>query len=113
MNGSDRRTEAACPCPAARDSLYTPVRVVELDLEAPGELRSPGGSGPADPDGRVLALVRLHGHPLGLVTATGTPGDRAGLRRALVDAARLAAPPPPPPPPPAPPGPPPPPPFLN
>jgi GT2 family glycosyltransferase len=92
MNGSDRRTEAACPCPAARDSLYTPVRVVELDLEEPGELRSPGGSGPADPDGRVLALVRLHGHPLGLVTATGTPGDPAGLRRALVDAARLTAP---------------------
>ncbi len=87
MNGSDRRTAAACPCLAARDSLYTPVRVVELDLDEPGELRSPGGLGPADPDGRVLALVRLHGHPLGLVTATGTAGAPAALCRALVDAA--------------------------
>ncbi|MER5635343.1 glycosyltransferase family A protein [Kitasatospora sp. NPDC002227] len=87
MNGPDRRTAAACPRPAARDSLRTPVGVAELDLDAPGELCSPGGLGPADPDGRVLALVRLHGHPLGLVTATGAPGDTAGLRRALVDAA--------------------------
>ncbi|MFC5667124.1 glycosyltransferase [Kitasatospora misakiensis] len=87
MNGSDRRTAAACPRPAARDSLYTPVRVVDLDLDEPSGLRSPGGSGAVDPVGRVLALVRLHGHPLGLVTATGTAGDSAALRRALVDAA--------------------------
>ncbi|MCG6496115.1 glycosyltransferase family 2 protein [Kitasatospora sp. A2-31] len=87
MNGSDRRTAAACPRPAARDSLYTPVRVVDLDLDEPSGLRSPGGLGADDPAGRVLALVRLHGHPLGLVTATGTAGDTATLRRALVDAA--------------------------
>ncbi len=87
MKGSDRRTAAACPCPAARDSLYTPVRIVELDLDEPSGLRPPGGPGTVDPDGRVLALVRLHGHPLGLVNATGTPGDPVGLRRALVDAA--------------------------
>ncbi|MGW6912423.1 glycosyltransferase family 2 protein [Kitasatospora sp. NPDC054939] len=87
MNGSDRRTDAACPRPAARDSLYTPVRVVELDLDEPSGLRSPGGLGTVDPSGRVLALVRLHGHPLGLVTATGTAGEPAALRRALVDAA--------------------------
>ncbi|MER6399631.1 glycosyltransferase family 2 protein [Kitasatospora sp. NPDC059973] len=87
MNGSDRRTAAACPRSAARDSLYTPVRVVDLDLDDPSELRSPGGLGTADPVGRVLALVRLHGHPLGLVTATGTAGDSAALRRALVDVA--------------------------
>ncbi|WP_345329416.1 glycosyltransferase family 2 protein [Kitasatospora aburaviensis] len=87
MNGSDRRTAAACPRPAARDSLYTPVRVVDLDLDEPSGLRSPGGLGADDPAGRVLALVRLHGHPLGLVTATGTAGDSATLRRALVDAA--------------------------
>ncbi|WP_329562920.1 glycosyltransferase [Kitasatospora sp. NBC_01266] len=87
MNGSDRRPNPACPRPAARDSLYTPVQVVELDLEAPGELRSPGGQAPTGPDGRVLALVRLRGHPLGLVTASGAPGDRAGLCRLLVDAA--------------------------
>ncbi|GHH63547.1 hypothetical protein GCM10018781_13190 [Kitasatospora indigofera] len=87
MNGSDRRTAAACPCPVARDSLYTPVRIVELDLDEPSGLRPPGGSGAVDPEGRVLALVRLHGHPLGLVKATGARGDLAGLRRALVDAA--------------------------
>ncbi|MER5866310.1 glycosyltransferase [Kitasatospora sp. NPDC002040] len=87
MNGIDRRTAAAYPCPVARESLYTPVRVVELDLAEPGELRSPGGTGPAILDGRVLALVRLHGHPLGLVTATGSADDPVGLRRALVDAA--------------------------
>lgn len=87
MNGIDRHTRAAYPRPAARDSLYTPVHVVELDLAEPGELRSPGGTGPATPDGRVLALVRLHGHPLGLVTATGNADDQVGLRRALVDAA--------------------------
>ncbi|MFC8451100.1 glycosyltransferase [Kitasatospora sp. NPDC057223] len=87
MKGPDRRTAAACPCPAARDSLYTPVRIVELDLDEPSGLRPPGGPGTVDPDGRVLALVRLHGHPLGLVNATGTPGDPVGLRRALVDAA--------------------------
>ncbi|MEU6235446.1 glycosyltransferase family 2 protein [Kitasatospora sp. NPDC047058] len=87
MNGSDRRTAAACPRPAARDSLYTPVCVVDLDLDDPSGLRPPGGLGAVDPVGRVLALVRLHGHPLGLVTATGTAGDTAALRRALVDAA--------------------------
>ncbi|MEV4555453.1 glycosyltransferase [Kitasatospora sp. NPDC049285] len=87
MMGPDRRTGTACPPPAARDSLHTPVAVVELDLDEPGEVRSPGGRGPADPDGRVLALVRLHGHPLGLVKATGTAGHRAALSRALVAAA--------------------------
>ncbi|MEY9847202.1 glycosyltransferase family 2 protein [Streptacidiphilus sp. MAP5-3] len=87
MSGRDRRSAAACPCSAARESLYTPVHVVELDLDRPNELRSPGGASPVVPNGRVLALVRLHGHPLGLVHATGRPGDSAGLRRALVAAA--------------------------
>ncbi|WP_344466999.1 glycosyltransferase [Kitasatospora kazusensis] len=64
-----------------------PARIVELDLARPGELRSPGGAAAA-PTGRVLALVRRHGRPLGLVTATGTPGDPAGLRRDLVEAGR-------------------------
>jgi GT2 family glycosyltransferase len=87
MNGVDQRTDAACPRLAARDSLYTPVRVVELDLDRPWELRAPAGQGPARPDGRVLALVRLHGHPLGLVSATGARGHEADSRRALVAAA--------------------------
>ena len=86
MNGYDQRTDAACPCPVARNSPYTAVQVVDLDLDAPDELRAPGGTGPIDPDGRVLALARLHGHPLGVVTVTGPPGDAAGLRQALVDA---------------------------
>lgn len=87
MNGSDRSTGTALRRLVARDSPYTAVRIVELDLADPGELRSPGCAGPVEPDGRVLALVRLHGHPLGLVTATGAPGDPAGLRRALLAAA--------------------------
>jgi GT2 family glycosyltransferase len=87
MRGHDRRSAAACPCLAARDLRYTPVRVVELELDRPQELRAPGGLGPVVPSGRVSALVRLHGHPLGLVQADGAPGDPAGLRRALVAAA--------------------------
>ena len=87
MKGSDRPADAACPCLVARDSPYTPVRIAELDLDEPGAPRSPGDTGPVDTEGRVLALVRLHGHPLGLVTTDGATGDTAGLRRALVDAA--------------------------
>jgi GT2 family glycosyltransferase len=87
MRRHGRRSEAACPCLVARDLRYTPVRVVELELDRPHELRAPGGLGPVVPSGRVSALVRLHGHPLGLVQADGTHGDPAGLRRALVDAA--------------------------
>ncbi|MFE1320645.1 glycosyltransferase family 2 protein [Kitasatospora phosalacinea] len=87
MNGRDRRRPAACPPPAAPASPHTPVTVVELDLAEPGEVRSPGGRGPAAPDGRVSALVRLHGHPLGMVHATGTSGRPAALARALVAAA--------------------------
>ncbi|MEV7024092.1 hypothetical protein [Kitasatospora sp. NPDC093558] len=85
MEGTGRRTAAACPRPAARDSLYTPVRVVEPDPDEPGAWYAPGGRGAADPPGRVLALVRLHGHLPGLVTATGTAGGGAALHRALVD----------------------------
>ncbi|WP_031055990.1 hypothetical protein [Streptomyces ochraceiscleroticus] len=82
MHGFGRRTATACPWIAARYSLDTRVRVVELDLAPTGEPRSPAGPGADDLDGRVLAWVRLHGHPLALVHATGTPGDRAGFRRA-------------------------------
>ncbi|MFB7947543.1 glycosyltransferase family 2 protein [Kitasatospora phosalacinea] len=87
MNGRDRRRPAACPPPAAPASPHTPVTVVELDLADPGEVRSPGGRGPAAPDGRVSALVRLHGHPLGMVHATGTSSRPAALARALAAAA--------------------------
>ncbi|MEE1787366.1 hypothetical protein PUR71_31355 [Streptomyces sp. SP17BM10] len=86
MEGTDRRTEAACPRPAARYSLHTPVRVVEPDPDEPGASRAPGGRGRVDPAGRVSASVRLHGHLPGLVTATGTAGGPAAPHRALVDA---------------------------
>ncbi|MFJ1751324.1 glycosyltransferase family 2 protein [Kitasatospora sp. NPDC088134] len=79
-NGGDRRGRAP-------GRPHAPVTVVELDLDDPGEVRSPGGRGPADPDGRVSALVRLHGHPLGMVHATGTSGRPGALARALVAAA--------------------------
>ncbi|MER7398132.1 hypothetical protein ABT381_21800 [Streptomyces sp. NPDC000151] len=87
MHGFGRRAATACPWIAARYSLDTRVHVVECDLTSPGEPRSPDSSGADDVDGRVLALVRLHGHPLGLVHATGTPGNRAGHRRASAAAA--------------------------
>lgn len=67
-----------------------PVRVAELDLARPTELRRPGLDEVITPTGRALALVRRHhGSPLGLVTAEAALGDPDGLRRALVaEAAR-------------------------
>ncbi|MFI8992812.1 hypothetical protein [Streptomyces sp. NPDC053542] len=81
MHGFGRRTATACPWIAARYSLDTRVHVVGLDPAPTGEQRSPAGSGADDVDERVLAWVRLHGHPLALVHATGTPGARSGHRR--------------------------------
>lgn len=89
MHGFGRRAATACPWIAARYSLDTRVRVVGPALAPTGEQRSPAGPGLGDVDGRVLAWVRLHGHPLALVHATGTPGDRAGLRRAPAAAVPL------------------------
>ncbi|MEU9117679.1 hypothetical protein AB0D04_39595 [Streptomyces sp. NPDC048483] len=74
MTGLGRRTAAACPGLAARETLYTPAPVVELDPTA-------------NRDGRVLALVRQQGHPLGTVSAHGVLGDTDGLYRAPADAA--------------------------
>lgn len=51
---------------------YTPARIVDIDLAEPGEFRPPGSLERIRPEGRVLALVRLHGHPLGMVSTTGT-----------------------------------------
>ncbi|MEW1909162.1 glycosyltransferase [Kitasatospora sp. NPDC085895] len=64
-----------------------PAAVVDLDLAHPSELRVPGGAAAPPPaGGPVLALVRRHGHPLGLVTTTAAPGDTPGLRAALLAA---------------------------
>jgi hypothetical protein len=67
MNGCDRRAEPACPCHAARESPCAAGRV-------------------NDPDRCVQVMERPHGHPLGVVTATGRPGDTAGPRQAPVAA---------------------------
>ncbi|MEV7024091.1 glycosyltransferase, partial [Kitasatospora sp. NPDC093558] len=58
----------------------------------PARLRLPSGDDATGAAGRALALVRLHGHPLGLVSATAADPD--GLHLALTEAARteLAAP---------------------
>jgi GT2 family glycosyltransferase len=77
--------------PMPTDASYTPVSVVDIDLARPYEFRLPGNRGPIRPGGPVLALVRLHGHPLGLVPAAD---DRHGvdspreLWRAVADTAR-------------------------
>ncbi|MGI5404073.1 glycosyltransferase family 2 protein [Streptomyces sp. CA-135486] len=64
---------------------YAPTRVVDIDLAEPGEFHPPGSRERIRPEGRVLALVRLHGYPLGMVSATGTTPDE--LWRALANAA--------------------------
>ncbi|MEV5437075.1 glycosyltransferase [Streptomyces sp. NPDC052682] len=76
-------------------SWHVPVDVVDMDLSRPCEFRAPGGDGPIRPRRPVLALVRLRGHPLGMVAALGdpVPGDSAALWRYLADSAgRLSAP---------------------
>ncbi|WP_405804676.1 glycosyltransferase [Streptomyces sp. NBC_00210] len=74
---------ATVPVPVAPS--YSPVRVVDIDLAEPGEFHPPGSREQIRPEGRVLALVRLHGHPLGMVSATGT--SPAELWRSLANAA--------------------------
>ncbi|GAA2487765.1 glycosyltransferase family 2 protein [Streptomyces longisporus] len=78
---------AVRPAPA-----LAPVRVVDVDLARPGEFRLPAGPLLAEPQGPVRALVRLHGQPLGMVSAAD-PSGAAGLWRAVVHAAgrQLAA----------------------
>ncbi|MGW4804592.1 glycosyltransferase family 2 protein [Kitasatospora sp. NPDC004272] len=74
------------PAPAA-PSGETPVRIAELDLTRPGELRRPGG-GPCRLTGRqALALVRAAGRPLGTVTARAPEGHPERLGAALHAAA--------------------------
>ncbi|MFD8320000.1 glycosyltransferase family 2 protein [Kitasatospora purpeofusca] len=84
---------AAAPGSGSARSVLpsVPVAVAELDLEHPEVLRRPGRGAVFTPEGRVLALVRRHGRPLGLVTgepaADGEPGTATGPYRELVDAA--------------------------
>jgi GT2 family glycosyltransferase len=62
------------------------IRVVDVDLGRPGEIRSPAGPLPAKPRGPVRALVRLHGQPLGMVDAVNASGPD-GLWREVSRAA--------------------------
>lgn len=74
--------DTAASVPAAPE--YTPARIVDIDLAEPGEFCPPGSRERIRPEGRVLALVRLHGHPLGMVSTTG-PGP-VELWQALANA---------------------------
>ncbi|MEV6014942.1 glycosyltransferase [Streptomyces sp. NPDC051997] len=74
--------------PARSPRVRPPVTVVDIDLARPGEFRLPGDGGPARPQGRARALVRLRGRPLGMVSAGDTSGPE-GLWRALADTAHL------------------------
>lgn len=56
------------------DTAPAPARVVEVELDRPGEFRLPGHREPFLPQGRVRALVRLHGLPLGMVSAADAYG---------------------------------------
>ncbi|MFE1462166.1 glycosyltransferase [Streptomyces nigra] len=69
------------------EAPYTPVDVVDMDLARPHEFRPPGGQGSVRPRAPVLALVRLRGHPLGLVSATGGPDSPTELWLTLAEAA--------------------------
>jgi O-antigen biosynthesis protein len=66
----------------------TPVTVVDIDLSEPGRFSPPGNSGRIRPQGRVIALVRLRGHPLGMVGGSGA--SPAELWQILAEAARHA-----------------------
>ncbi|MFD6551515.1 glycosyltransferase [Streptomyces sp. NPDC058398] len=72
--------------PARSPVIRPPVPVVDIDLARPGEFRLPGDRGPARPQGQARALVRLHGRPLGMVSAADASGPE-GLWRALADTA--------------------------
>ena len=84
-----RPAPAAVPGPPLRlDPDQAPIEVAELelgeDLRAP-ELRRVGEPGPVPP-GRVLALARVGGRPVGLVQAEVGPGEDPAL--VLAEAAR-------------------------
>ncbi|MFE9650468.1 glycosyltransferase family 2 protein [Streptomyces sp. NPDC006365] len=85
---------ARLPVTSARaghaDASYTPARVVDVDLARPYEFRPPGGLGLIQPVAPVLALVRLRGHPLGMVATSGdttTTGGPDGLWLSVAESA--------------------------
>ncbi|MET9898924.1 glycosyltransferase [Streptomyces sp. NPDC006446] len=74
--------------PVRSPLLRPPVPVVDIDLARPGEFRLPGDRGQVRPQGQARALVRLHGRPLGMVSAADTSGPD-GLWRALAGTAHV------------------------
>ncbi|MET8222655.1 glycosyltransferase [Streptomyces sp. NPDC005301] len=74
--------------PVRSPLLRPPVPVVDIDLARPGEFRLPGDRGQVQPQGQARALVRMHGRPLGMVSAADTSGPD-GLWRALAGAAHV------------------------
>ncbi|MFJ7962952.1 glycosyltransferase [Streptomyces sp. NPDC096324] len=74
--------------PVRSPLVRPPVPVVDIDLGRPGEFRLPGDRGPARPRRQARALVRLHGRPLGMVSAANASGPD-GLWRALADTANV------------------------
>ncbi|WP_238431745.1 glycosyltransferase [Streptomyces cavernae] len=69
------------------DLVRAPARVADVDLSRPGEFRRPGGRELFLPEGQVWALVRLHGLPVGMVSAADGSGPD-GLWRSVVNAAQ-------------------------
>ncbi|RAG80299.1 glycosyltransferase family 2 protein [Streptacidiphilus pinicola] len=70
---------------ASAAERYRPVRVLELELGGPGTPLRPTGAAAVPPFTPALVLVRLHGHPLGLVEVSAADAD--GLRHAVLDSA--------------------------
>ena len=91
-----RRIAAAKNSLSARiDPDETPIQVTQLDLDdqrrAPIRAAGSGsgagsGAGSGSGSGQIIALVRLHRHPLGVVSIRVRPGQdiRSALRRAAV-----------------------------
>ena len=85
-----RRTDIPAPAPAVRaltlDPGQAPIHTLDLELAAPASVR-PAGRETADWSkitGSLLALVRMHGSPLGFVQAqVSEPGEILGTLTAV------------------------------
>lgn len=71
MSAISQRFDPGTAVYVADVPAFVPVRVVDIDLAVPGGFSPPGSRERIHPRGQVLALVRLHGRPLGMVAAIG------------------------------------------
>ncbi|WP_328766885.1 glycosyltransferase family 2 protein [Streptomyces sp. NBC_00286] len=85
MSAISQRFDPGTSVSVADVPAFVPLRVVDIDLAVPGGFSPPGSSEHVHPRGHVLALVRLHGRPLGMVDAIGN--DPLTLWQALADTA--------------------------